>query len=177
MALLALLIGAAAVGAAPPGQWREAAPLPEEAAAELGGKVYVVGGLGPSRALLEYDPATGRWRRRAPVPAGLHHTAAVGVRGRLHVVGGYADGWNPVRSVFEYEPEQDRWRERTAMPTGRTGALSHLARISRTMIRGRVRVSIFGSRKARAQRPIRCGPRAARLNLDRRRDRGARRPF
>ena len=72
------------------------------AAAELGGKVYVVGGLGPSRALLEYDPATGRWRRRAPVPAGLHHTAAVGVRGRLHVVGGYADGClAPARSGLE----------------------------------------------------------------------------
>src|SRR5207244_10838887 len=69
--------------------WRELAPMPTPrgggVAAVVGGKIYVIGGAGPTpdasaptirprqpqRSLgtvEEYDPATNKWRSRAPMP-------------------------------------------------------------------------------------------------------------
>lgn len=110
VAVAALLAGVLprAGTAEAPGRWTTAAPLPEErtevAAAEVGGRIYVVGGLGGTQALLEYDPVSDRWRQRARVPQPLHHTAAASVGGRLYVLGGYTPGWTPVDTVFEYDP-------------------------------------------------------------------------
>ena len=57
-------------GAGPPGNWQIRAPLPssrtEVAAAEIGGKIYVIGGYGKNGDLVEaYDPRKDRWQRRA----------------------------------------------------------------------------------------------------------------
>ena len=60
VAVAALLAGVLprAGTAETPGRWTTAAPVPEErtevAAAEVGGRVYVVGGFGGTQALLEY---------------------------------------------------------------------------------------------------------------------------
>src|SRR5205085_11410419 len=79
------------------GVWTEKAHLPEPrgevAAAAAGGKIYVLGGsaLGEDAQTLneEYDPAADRWRVRAPMPRGLSHVGAVGMNGRIPVVGGF----------------------------------------------------------------------------------------
>jgi N-acetylneuraminic acid mutarotase len=102
----------------------------EVAAAVLGDRIYLVGGLtsaGPTDAVEEYDPAADRWRTRTPLPQRVHHPAAASWNGRLYVMGGFiARGfsiWHSIASVYEYDPATDRWRSRTAMPTAR-GALA-----------------------------------------------------
>ena len=64
----------------------------EVAVAEVSGKIYVVGGFGGERELEIYDPQSDRWSRGAPVARALHHAAAVGLGGKLYVIGGYVDG-------------------------------------------------------------------------------------
>ena len=105
------------------GTWERAAPMPEKrseiAAAELGGKIYVAGGIGGSNRLLEFDPEKNSWRLRARLPLAVFRAAAASAGGRLYVIGGFTHGENAVSSVFEWDPRRDRWRERARMPTPR----------------------------------------------------------
>ena len=127
----ALLAGGALLVAAALAQstdhWTFGAMMPsartEIAVAEVGGKIYVVGGFRGERELEVYDPAADRWSRGASIPRPLHHAAAVGLKDRLYVVGGFVEGWTPTDDVLEYDPSSDRWRRLTALPTVR-GALA-----------------------------------------------------
>src|SRR6476646_6906692 len=105
------------------GQWTSGAPMPsarsEVAAAEVGGKIYVVGGYGGETALEIYDPATDQWSRGAAFPHALHHAAAAGFQGRLYVVGGYLINGTPTAEFHEYDPASNRWRALAALPTSR----------------------------------------------------------
>ena len=71
------------------GRWTIGPPMPsartEVAAAEVGGKIYVVGGFGGERELEIYDSAADRWSRGASIPRALHHAAAVGLNDKLYV--------------------------------------------------------------------------------------------
>ena len=103
----------------PRGKWEIRAPMPsartEVAAAELGGKIYVMGGYEKNSDLLEeYDPLKDNWRRRASLPRPLHHVGAAAVGGKIYVIGGYISGQGPVNTVYEYDPSLDRWRTRIA---------------------------------------------------------------
>ena len=82
----------------------------EVAVAEVGGNIFVVGGFGGQRRIEIYDPALDRWSRGAAVPRPLHHAAAVGLNGKLYVIGDYGDGWTPVDSLYEYDPAGNLWR-------------------------------------------------------------------
>src|SRR5215208_5710966 len=81
------LITAAAAQA--PGRWTNGAPMPssrtEVAVAELGGKIYVVGGFSGEREVEIYDPAADRWSRGAAFPHEVHYAAAVGLNGKLYL--------------------------------------------------------------------------------------------
>ncbi|MGH2396948.1 MAG: kelch repeat-containing protein, partial [bacterium] len=71
----------------------------EVAAALVGTKIFVVGGIEPggvSAAVEEYDVSANTWRRVAPLPAALHHTTASSLGGKLYVVGGFTGGWEGV---------------------------------------------------------------------------------
>ena len=65
------------------GSWATGAPMPsqrgEVAAAEAGGKIYVVGAFTGERELESYDPATNRWSRGDAIPRSLQHTAVAGL--------------------------------------------------------------------------------------------------
>jgi len=113
-------------------QWVELAPLNEPrqevAVAELGGRIYVIGGFrqdgSTSDAVEAYDPASDSWSFRAPLPLALNHATAASVNGRLYVVGGHPpSGSAAVDTVFAYDPAADRWESRAPMPTAR-GALA-----------------------------------------------------
>jgi N-acetylneuraminic acid mutarotase len=95
-ATLAVGVMAATAWAQGTGRWTVGAPMPssrtEIAAAEVGGKIYVVGGFGGERELEVYDPAADRWSRRASIPRALHHAAAVSLNDKLYVVGGFIEG-------------------------------------------------------------------------------------
>ena len=138
-----LLVGAALVAAAKSGgKWATRNPMlssrTEVAAAETGGKIYVIGGFGQGGELVEeYDPAGDRWQRRASLPRALHHTAAAAVAGKIYVVGGFDPSWGPVNYAVggvgsdgkntganeEYDPLKDRWTKHVSLPTVR----DHLA--------------------------------------------------
>lgn len=93
----------------------------EVAAAQLGGKVYVMGGYERNGDRLEeYDPVSDHWQSRASLPRSLHHIGAAAVDGKIYVIGGYVSGVGPVDTVYEYNPAADQWRSRAPMPTVRS---------------------------------------------------------
>lgn len=109
-------------------QWVELAPLNEPrqevAVAELGGRIYVIGGFrrdgSTSDAVEVYDPASDSWSFRARLPLALNHATAASVNDRLYVVGGHPpSGADAVDAVFAYDPTADRWEPRASMPTAR----------------------------------------------------------
>ena len=118
---LMLVPGAGAVG------WSERAPLndprQEVGTAELGGKVYVVGGIRADASVADtvevYDPDTDSWSFLAPLPIPLHHPGAASVNGKLYVIGGLRPPAIAMSTVFEYEPTSDLWTTKAAMPTSR----------------------------------------------------------
>ena len=86
------------------GFWARLADLPtprsEVAAAEVDGKIYVLGGFGQGAvANEEYDPPTGTWRQRAPIPRGVDHAAAVSPDGQVYLVGGFDGRWGPIGNL------------------------------------------------------------------------------
>ncbi|MBI2555568.1 MAG: hypothetical protein HYV92_14360, partial [Candidatus Rokubacteria bacterium] len=119
-----------------PGTWAVLAPMTtarqELAVAEVGGKVYAVGGFGdgyePVGTVEAYDPAANRWEERAPLPIRVHHPAAVSLNGKLYVLGGFTGRVSqvPQDAFFEYDPTANAWRQLAPMPTAR-GALAAAA--------------------------------------------------
>jgi len=75
VALTVAALGTAARPQTPSGTWTQKASMPavrgEVAAAAVGGKLFALGGGVAGKAVPrneEYDPATDRWRQRAPLP-------------------------------------------------------------------------------------------------------------
>lgn len=121
------------------GRWERIVDAPtarnSAAAAVIDGKIYVVGGRRMVRqadgrqrpvnlATLEvYDPDTGRWETRAPMPQAQGGLAAAAHDGKLYAFGG--EQFVPTSKVFPeawvYDPGTDRWSALPAMPTPRHG--------------------------------------------------------
>lgn len=110
-------------------RWRLLAPAPtarqEVAAAVVDGKIWVAGGLlasGAATARVEaYDPASNTWSRGPDLPIAVHHSMAVGFRGRLVVLGGFVPSGGSA-----FGPAIDRVFE---LRDGRWEALPRLRRI------------------------------------------------
>ena len=85
--------------------------------AALNSKIYVLGGGAPgqtaSQLNQEYDPATDRWRERAPIPQGVTHGGVAGDNGKIYVVGGFTASIHAVAvdKAFEYDLATDTWRQ------------------------------------------------------------------
>jgi N-acetylneuraminic acid mutarotase len=101
-------------------------PLPrtEVAAATVGGEIVVLGGFtidrGASTRVDAYSPARNSWRRLPDLPVGVHHSMAVGARGRVYVLGGYDVDGTPLRSA--YVLDRGRWRSLPRLPFARAAA-------------------------------------------------------
>lgn len=94
--------------------WTTKAPMPGgargyAAAAELGGKIYVVGGW-PNLATVEvYDPATDTWSTAAPMNAGRQSPGlAAAPDGYLYISGG-GNGWAGLNKAERYNPTTNTW--------------------------------------------------------------------
>jgi N-acetylneuraminic acid mutarotase len=91
----------------------------------LDGILYVAGGYtdeGPSTdALWAYDPATGEWQERAPMPTSRGALGLAPHAGAIYAIGGALDHLGgPVTGVVEiYDPETDEWTSGGDMPTPR----------------------------------------------------------
>jgi len=105
--------------------WTAGAPMPtarsEIAAAELGGRIYVAGGLaqfGTTDAFEVYDPASNSWKELAPLPEGRHHLALTALGDKLYLTGGYADlSFSPNRKTgWAYDPKKNEWQPIADMP-------------------------------------------------------------
>lgn len=97
----------------------------EIAAAELDGKIYVLGGFGRgATANEEYDTGTDTWRVRAPIPQGVDHAAAVSYDRIVYLIGGFSGNFRPVSTVWAYDPSKDTWTRKAdlAAPRGALGA-------------------------------------------------------
>ncbi|HET7768257.1 MAG TPA: hypothetical protein VFN74_05735 [Chloroflexota bacterium] len=95
--------------------WEARAPLPigraAHAAAEIGGRIYVAGGIGPEpQRLMIYDLAADRWSFGAPLSRPREHLAAAAAGGTLYVVGGRWGDVGNVATLEAYDPTFDRWR-------------------------------------------------------------------
>lgn len=115
-----------------PGRWTQVTPMPtarqEVAVAALGGRVWVVGGLGtngePVATVETFDPALGLWETRASLPEAVHHAAAAVVGDRLFVLGGFSGGrvrWTAQDAVWEFVASREAWEPRAPLPTPRGG--------------------------------------------------------
>ena len=96
--------------------------------AALGGRVYVVGGVGAPAdgpgavgRVLIYDVATQAWSDGAPMPLGRDHLAVVVVGDEIWAIGGRAGGQNHAM-VDIYDPSTDAWRAGPPLPEGTSGA-------------------------------------------------------
>jgi len=110
--------------------WRSLAPVrtprQEVGVAELGGRVYVIGGIlagGAATGIVErYDPLLDAWEPIASLPRRLHHIGAAALDGRVYALGGLDGGFDGVNACFRYDPEADAWEDIAPLPT-RRGAM------------------------------------------------------
>lgn len=110
-------------------RWRTGPPMPEPRteveAVERDGKLLVLGGITPDRTATEavavYDPVQDSWSQRFELAEPLHHTSAVVLDDAVHVLGGYADGFEPLDSHWVLRV--GTWHEGPPLPTAR-GALT-----------------------------------------------------
>ena len=128
--------------------WKSLASVPgprgSALATEVGGKIYVIGGVttvegskdpfftffGPARVLTTndvYDPATNKWESREPMSVARNHAFGGAVNGKIYVIGGRT-GHGFILSatntdvVEEYSPVSDTWSApKERMPTPRSG--------------------------------------------------------
>src|SRR5688500_4588643 len=117
------------------GAWSTLAPMlqprSEMAIAQLGGRIYVIGGYPPGRipsnVVQVYESATNSWSLGPSTPVPLHHSHAVTVNNRLFLIGGEFDGAGTGRppvylnTVYELDVAAGTWLPRSAMPTNRSG--------------------------------------------------------
>ena len=81
-------------------------PRQEHGTAELGGRIYVVGGLaGRGNATEIYDPSTNTFSFGADLPIVTDHPWAAAVGGRIYVGGGTSN------RAFSYDPTANAWTE------------------------------------------------------------------
>jgi uncharacterized repeat protein (TIGR01451 family) len=113
------------------GTWRGMAPkltaAADTAAAAIGGKIYVPGGMrGQARlSVLEiFDPAANRWTQGGDLPHAAAEMAVAAAGGKLYAFGGTASGGVVLSSNLEYDPITQSWTERAPMPSGPREAAS-----------------------------------------------------
>ena len=100
-------------------------------AGAIDGKFYLTSGQGTteafSRELEVYDPATGTWTIKSPMPTARAVAAAAVLHGKLFVAGGVVvrNGLAVVTDIVEaYDPVTNRWATGPSMPTARGHAVS-----------------------------------------------------
>jgi N-acetylneuraminic acid mutarotase len=97
----------------------------------VNGKIYLIGGWvrpgsppgEPTTLNEEYDPQTGTWTTRAPMPTARNGLAVAVVNNKIYAFGGATDfnPWtNNLNVVEEYDPSTDNWSTIQQMPTSRS---------------------------------------------------------
>lgn len=115
--------------------WTPVAPVPTPrstlAAASMNSKVYAIGGADANFNALNtveiYDPSANGWTSAssatppASLPTSARGLAAVGLNGKVYVVGGVDTSSNILSTLQIYDPSTNTWVTGAAMPTARSG--------------------------------------------------------
>ncbi len=115
-------------------RWTTKAPMPvglhHAGIGVTGGRLYVIGGFTqsglsawqPVATVYAYDPATGTWAERAPMPTPRGALSVTEHEGKLYAIGG-SDRKGNSAAVEIYDPARNTWVSRAPLPTPR----DHLA--------------------------------------------------
>ena len=121
--------------------WQRVASMPRglcyHAAAAMGGKIYVTGGMGGQEEddddndndnvflnlVYVYDPQADAWTRLASMSftRATHASAAVG--GKLYVFGGHVEGGH-LSTAEVYDPASDSWAQGSSLAFAREGLVA-----------------------------------------------------
>ena len=87
----------------------------------LGGKLYSVGGEGPTygsftKTVYRYDPSADQWASRSNFPTNLWAASAAVVGGTAYVIGGRHGYGQSYDQVYSYNDQADTWSSRAPMP-------------------------------------------------------------
>jgi N-acetylneuraminic acid mutarotase len=118
--------------------WTAAAPIPNPrnhgGGAAAGGLFYAIAGrhrwdeaAGDVPDVDAFDPVTGVWTARAPLPSARSEIGASTSTlsdGRILVVGGSLPGIVPSAAAFIYDPSADTWSTLPCLPEPRKGAVA-----------------------------------------------------
>jgi N-acetylneuraminic acid mutarotase len=118
--------------------WKTAAPIPNPrnhgGGAAAGGLFHAIAGRhrwdevrGNVGDVDAFDPATGVWTARAPIPSARSEIGAATSTlsdGRIIVIGGALPGIVPSAEVFLYDPGTDEWSTLPCLPEPRKGAVA-----------------------------------------------------
>ncbi len=118
--------------------WTAAAPIPDSrnhgGGAATGGLFYAIAGrhgwdevAGDVSDVDAFDPATGVWTARAPLPSARSEIGASTstlADGRILVVGGSLPGIVPGAAAVIYDPAADAWSALPCLPEPRKGAVA-----------------------------------------------------
>ena len=120
--------------------WSTGPPLPtprgDLVTVVLDGRIHAIGGMvtggfgggltSPVDDHEVFDPATGAWSSRAPLPTGLGRSAAAVLSGRIHVFGGWIGSpftfAHPGHQI--YDPVTDTWSSGALLPNERRGGVA-----------------------------------------------------
>lgn len=114
--------------------WGIAAPLlapsSEQAVAQLGEQMFVIGGYPPGRIPVDtvqvYDALSDTWHAGPSLPLPMHHAMAASVGDTLYVIGGETGGAGSgqpdvyLDSAYSLGPNDTDWVPRAYMPTRRS---------------------------------------------------------
>src|SRR5271156_506143 len=105
-----------APGAVQPGKWMEMPRLPiataEMGVIACGGKIHVIGGYARHNVNSDfhqvYDPASGSWSFKAPVPFACNHLSLAVIGKYIYSFGGFTEQNRcPHSKGFVYDTEED----------------------------------------------------------------------
>jgi N-acetylneuraminic acid mutarotase len=87
--------------------WDTMKPLPTatgaSSAESINGKIYLIGGFGPSDKTQEYNPSANSWTARTPMPTPRYGLAIAAANGKIYAIGG-KDSANYLTKNEEYTP-------------------------------------------------------------------------
>jgi hypothetical protein len=111
-------------------RWVLGAPMPQRrsyaAAAEIGGKIYLAGGMvghtgRPLFVFQRFDPVRNEWRTLSRLPVTVSAAAGAALGNRVYAIGGTGvPGAVSGRQVYAYDIRRERWNRVAPLPQPRT---------------------------------------------------------
>lgn len=77
-------------------------------------KLYLLGGEGPALPVEVFDPAKGKWKKKAVAPVAFHHCQAVSYENKIYILQAFSGGRFPdqdnLPAPLIYDTQKDKWQ-------------------------------------------------------------------